>query len=386
VKPLHERLSDDFQARAWKPRPSDGKTRSRWLAIGDPQTTSKRFLAVLEGHGLLDANGSLREEIGLVSIGDHFDFSSHDGKSLADTGRDGADILRWLAEHPPDQVVILLGNHDTARVMELAFESDESFTAARELALECKAEVPPGDKTREFVKRYPRIPTPEVAYRDNSTFAVYQRKLVQQLLLAGRVRLACLGHHDGKPVLLTHASITNEQITQLGVEPDAAAIVEALDAHLQGAVARVRGAWERDELAALDLEPLHFAGREGREGGGLLYHRASQNVDPTGEDAPIARRKFHPRHLPRGLVQIQGHCGHHKCREELAEWLGPAAKERERGGLRTLSAGETSIVYDQGIAPARDEHATVYFIDIEMNQPTVTDLPLFELESVVATR
>jgi hypothetical protein len=366
VKPLHER---------------------RWFAVGDPQTTFERFLGILRTHDLIDdATGSLREDVGLVSIGDHFDFQSHDDKPLDATGRDGADILRWLAGHPAEQVVILLGNHDTARVMELAFESDDTFAAARALALECKAEEPPGEKTREFVARFPRIPTPEVAYRDNSAFAVDQRKLVQDLLLAGRVRLACLGKHGGKPVLLTHASVTDVQVEQLGVAPDAAEIVDALEAHLRGAVARVRGAWERGELAALDLAPLHVPGGGGREGGGLLYHRASQNADPTGSDAPVARRKFHPSELPRGLVQVQGHCGHHKCKEELAKWLGPGARSRVRGGLRTLTAAESSIVYDAGIAPARDQDATVYFIDIEMNHPTVSDFPLFELEDVVTTR
>jgi hypothetical protein len=383
VQALHERLSDDFRARAWQPRPSDGKHRGRWLAIGDPQTTLKKFLGILEGHGLLDERGALREDVGLVSIGDHFDFPSHEGKTLAETGRDGADILRWLAEHAPDQVVILLGNHDTARVMELALESDASFEEARHHALECKAERPPGDKTRAFVERHPNLPTPEVAYRDYATFAVYQRRLVQQLLLAGRAHLACVGHHGGRPALLTHASVTNAEVAELGVEPSAAAIAHALEARLREAVARVRGAWERDELVALDLEPLHVAGCEGREGGGLLYHRASQHEDPTGAEAPRAQRKFPPRALPRGLVQVQGHCGHHKCREELASWLGPLARERERGGLRTLAVGESAILYEQGIAPARAEDATVYFIDIEMNQESVTDFPLFELESVI---
>jgi len=384
MAPPHERLSEDFQARAWQPRAPDGKTRRRWLAMGDPQTTFEKVLGILRGQDLLDDKGSLREDVGLVSIGDHFDFQIHDKRPLASAGRDSTNILRWLAEHPPDQVVILLGNHDTARVMELAFESDESFAAARALAAACMAEKPPAEKTREFVATYPRLATPELVHRDYSSFAVDQRTLVQQLLLAGRMRLACLGHHAGKPALLTHAGITDAQVEELGVEPRAATLVDALEKRLHEAVARVRKAWERDELAALDLEPLHFAGRSGREGGGLLYHRASQRVDETGSGAPVARRKFHPRHLPRGLVQVHGHCGHHKCLEELASFLGPSAAQRRRGGLRTLAAGESSIVYDGGIEPARDENATVYFIDIEMNSPDVCEYPLFELDHVVA--
>jgi hypothetical protein len=357
-----------------------------WFAIGDPQTTFERFLDVLAGHALLDEQRKLRPEFGLVSIGDHFDFFP-DGKPLADTGRDGADILRWLASHAPDQVVILLGNHDTARVMELALvSSDDEFAIARALAAECMTEDPPCEKTREFTTRFPRIPTPEVAHRDYSAFAVDQRKLVQELLLSGRVHLACLGRHGGKPVLLTHASVTNTQLEQLGVEPSAEAIVDALEAHLRGAVARVRGAWERNELAALDLEPLHSAGHAGREGGGLLYHRASVNEDPTGSDRPMARRKFPPHELPRGLVQVQGPCGHKKCLTELAPWLGDAAKARARGGLRTLAAGASRVLYDGGIAPARDDEATVYFIDMEMNVSGLPDYPLFPLDDVDATR
>src|SRR5687768_8459431 len=107
--------------------------------MGDPQTTFAKVLGILGSHDLLGEDGYLRDDVGLVSIGDHFDFASHDRRSLTDIGRDGANILRWLAEHPPDQVVILMGNHDSARVMELAFETDESFAAARTLAKACLA-------------------------------------------------------------------------------------------------------------------------------------------------------------------------------------------------------------------------------------------------------
>ncbi|CAN5920191.1 hypothetical protein BH11MYX4_BH11MYX4_05410 [soil metagenome] len=148
------------------------------------------------------------------------------------------------------------------------------------------------------------------------------------------------------------------------------------------AVAGVRGAWEHGQLAALDLRPLHFAGEAGHEGGGLLYHRPSNRGDDTGSDKPVARRRFHPRELPRGLVQICGHTGHKKCRKELAEWHAPAPAPRTHGGLRTLAVGESGIVYSESIEPARDGDATYYFIDIEMNAPEVRDYPLFELESV----
>ena len=85
----HDRLSNDFEARAWQPRPPDGKARRRWFAMGDPQTTFACVLRILGDHDLLDGRGYLHEDVGLVSIGDHFDFMSHDKKSMAEVGRDG---------------------------------------------------------------------------------------------------------------------------------------------------------------------------------------------------------------------------------------------------------------------------------------------------------
>lgn len=378
----HQRLSEDFKARAWQPRLPDGKTGRRWFAMGDPQTTFANVLRILGSHDLLGDDGYLREGFGLVSIGDHFDFASHNERSLTDIGRDGADNLRWLAEHPPDQVVIVMGNHDSARVMELAFETDESFAAARTLAKGCLAEDASPEKTLAFVEAYPRLAKPGLADRDFSSFAGSQREQVQHLLLAGRMRLACLGFHAGKPVLLTHAGVTNAQVKELGVEPRAEALADALDERLREAVAQVRGAWEHGEPAALDLRPLHFAGEAGHEGGGLLYHRPSNRGDDPGSVKPVAPRRFHPRELPRGLIQVCGHTGHKKCREELKEWHAPSAAPRTHGGLRTLAVGESSIVYTENIEPARDGDATYYFIDIEMNAPEVRDYPLFELESV----
>ena len=351
-------------------------TRRRWFAIGDPQTTFEKFLAILRGHGLLDARDRLRDDVGLVSAGAHFDFSAHgSGRALADVGRDGTNILRWLADHPRDPVAILMGNHDAARVMELAHETDESFARARELAESGTPE--------EFVRAFPRIPTPDIAGRDYSSFATHQREVVQELLLDARMQLAVVGRFGGRDVLLTHASVTDVQVEQLGVASTANAIAEALGRLLAAAVGHVRSSWERGEAAVLDLRPVHVPGEAGREGGGLLYHRASsRESDASSCTAP---RRYHPARLPRGLVQVCGHTGHHKSRQELAEWLSPAARERRRGGLRTLSVGSSGIGYELGIEPARDDEATLYLIDIEMNAPEVTDYPLFPLEDVGAT-
>jgi hypothetical protein len=358
----------------------------RWLAMGDPQTTFAKVLHILGDHALIDeGTGMLREDIGLVSMGDHFDFHAHGARTLAETSRDGVDTLEWLAKHPPDQVVILMGNHDASRVMELAFESDESFAAARTLAEACATEDPPGENNRLFATRHPRIPTPDIAIRDYGTFTVEQRSLVQKLLLTERMQLACIGWHLGKPALMTHAAVLEPQVAALGVEPRAEPLQRALQRRLRDAIARVRCAWERNELAALDLEPLHSPGQTGREGGGLLYQRPSGLVDETGDGAPMALRRFHPRLLPRGLVQICGHTGHKKCLKDLESWLGPSARSRTHGGLRTLAVSDSRILYDAAVHAAKGDDATLYFTDIEMNAPEVSDYPLLELERVETT-
>ena len=351
----------------------------RWFAVGDPQTTHERFLGVLRHHGLLGVAGKLRSDIGLVAIGDYFDFHTHGERTLAESSQDGVDTLRWLASHPAEQTVIIIGNHDANRVMELAFETDATFAAARELAAACAKEDPPAENVAAFHTNYPNLGKPALAHRDFATFTVAQRTLVQQLLLADRMHIGWVGHHAGREMLFSHAAVTNAELAALGVEPRPAPIAHALQSRLRDAVARVRHAWQRGEHAALDLEPLHFAARAGREGGGLLYHRPSGRGPETGADAPIAPRRFHPRELPRGIAQVCGHTGHNKCREELADWYEPGPHPRARGGLRTLSVSDERIAYREGIHPPVNDDATMYFIDGEMNVVDATDYPLFEL-------
>lgn len=344
-------------------------TARRWFAIGDPQTTFDTFLDVLRGHGLLH-DGKLRDDVGLVSIGDHFDFDPR-GRALDAVGRDGTNILGWLADHPEDQAVILMGNHDAARVMELAAETDASFAAARALAETASEEA--------FRAAHPRIPTRAIALRDYASFAEHQRTLVQRLLLADRMRLACVGSRGGVSLLLTHAAVTDAQVTELGGDANAASLADRLNQRLRDAVARVRDAWSSGRAAALDLAPLHVAGRDGREGGGLLYHRPSAK---RGDDDAMAPRRFDPRALPRRLVQACGHTGHHKAKKELTPWVRPTAASRDHGGLRTLSVGDEGPAYDMGILPPAPANATLYMIDIELNARVVPDHPLLDLDRV----
>src|ERR1041385_2743905 len=101
----------------------------RTLMIGDPQAPFARVMEVLEKHGALDGD-RLAADVKLVSIGDHFDYHFNDFETA---GREGLRLLRWLADHG-DQVVLMFGNHDAARVMELIGFDDDRFAQARTLA------------------------------------------------------------------------------------------------------------------------------------------------------------------------------------------------------------------------------------------------------------
>src|SRR5438552_2028893 len=164
----------------------------RTFVMGDPQAPFAKVLAVLDRHGALTGD-RLADDVVLVSIGDHFDYDLDDPHTA---GSEGLALLRWLASHDPAQVVILFGNHDAARVMELATIDDAAFAAARA--------CPPSD----FAARFPTLPPHGVLARDYASFSVAQRELVTALLVAARFRLAAVGTLAGRDVLLTHAGVT----------------------------------------------------------------------------------------------------------------------------------------------------------------------------------
>jgi hypothetical protein len=366
----------------------DGVARNRWLAMGDPQTTHARLLEVLDRQKLLGDDGMLALDVGLISIGDHFDFGAPHLTAKA-IGAEGLRSLRWLAAHPPDQVVILAGNHDLSRVQELGLETDETFAEARALALQVFAEADAGrgsaELERAFVERFPSIATSELARRDYMSFSEEQRALVQALLVSGRMVVAHAATlPTGEPVLLTHAGITSRELTMLGEPVGAEAIADALNAFTRNAIERARGAWERGERLQLDLSPLHVFGREGREGGGLFYHRPARPYRPKSDAAweffSEAPRRYDPRSLPQGLVQVCGHSGHKKCRKELDGWVMPSA-EYAHGGLRTLAVFGDEVRYEGTIVLPRPGEATLYLIDAEMN---ATDPARYELLPLAA--
>ena len=93
------------------------RPRARHVAIGDPQAPLETFFALLDAHGLRDDDGRVAPDVHLVVMGDYFDWGARDDRERA--RQSGRRLLEWLAAHPREQVTLLLGNHDLARVGEL---------------------------------------------------------------------------------------------------------------------------------------------------------------------------------------------------------------------------------------------------------------------------
>jgi len=315
-------------------------------------------------------------------------------------------VLRWLCEQPEERVTLLLGNHDACRVVELVGLDDDRFAEARALAgeiarAEAEDESPPGAAAARrrgraaglrdaFAGRFPDIPTPELALRDFASYSTEQRDLVRELLLAGRFRLAVaarLARWPDVPVLATHGALTLREIALLGFAEDAspAALASALNALLARAVEKVRDAWRSGESAALDLAPLHVAGVAGREGGGLLYHRPADPDDASADAAwrfdSQRPRRFDPRSLPRGLVQVCGHTSHEKCVAELARWV-VADRRDEQPRVRLLSVRGEDVRYARwaGERPPDDAaSASLFMVDGAMHRTPPEAVPLLDL-------
>lgn len=393
-------LAASLAGTPWAPVAPAGRPARRALAIGDPQTTDARFFEVLDAHGLLGDDGRLAPDAALLSIGDHFDFAPQvAGLTVEGSGAHGLRILRWLAEHPPDRALIVWGNHDLCRVMELHDVDDSTFARARALALEADAATaegpaharlaaelqrvaprvrarpagaPPDPARRaaleaELARLVPGLPTTECAVRDWSGFAADQRALVQRLLLAGRGRLAVAGAlPDGRELLLTHAGVCDRELDLLGAA-GARGAAAALEGHLAAAVERVRAAWEAGRPAPLDLEPLHVAGRAGAEGGGLLYHRP---VNPAKGSRGL--RRFDVRTLPPGLVQACGHSTNKKMIESLAGLDTAGAEALPPGALRAVVVHpDGRVVYGGADAAQPPGSAVLLMIDGAINSSTL---------------
>jgi hypothetical protein len=355
----------------------------RWFAVGDAQTTFARFMQVLARHGVLGPDGRVAENVGLVAVGDYFDYGIVDDTNVVEVGREGTTILKWLASHSPEQVVILFGNHDLARVMELAFETDAGFRAAQHKA---RAVIADPTTRAAFFAEHPRIPTPEVALRDFSSFCVEQRELVQDLLLQSRARLAVVARRHGRDVLISHAGVTLADLKACGSHAtDAAAIADDLDAFLERAVENVRPLWSSDALAPLDLSPLCVAGVSDAEGGGLVFHRPSDPARPAITDVawetnPERVRRFDPHILVPGVTQACGHTSHQRCIKEMPRWTDAATAAERAGHIRLLQVSGDEVTYRIGVTPQAT--TALYLIDGDMNRVAVGDYEILPLDGV----
>lgn len=324
--------------------------------IGDPQAPFDRVMAVLDRHALLARDGSrLRDDVELVSVGDHFDW--YTAGDPAGEEADGSRFLRWLAAHSERQVTILAGNHDLGRVGELARFDDARFAVARKDA----ESVTEADEDA-FLARWPELPSSELVRRDFSGFRVAQRELVEELLANGRMRLAFAAADD---LLVCHAGVTTAHV---GGERSAVAIAQAMNARFDEAVrARRKG-------EPLVVPGLHAPG-DGTfgEGDGVLYHRPA--YDTRG------RRRYDPRELPRGLTQVVGHTRDAKCRELLAPWTDPEEPPGD-GPLRHLVVrADGSVHYARGVHARAEGEAVVVFADGALLFADLDDYEMLDLDT-----
>lgn len=362
--------------------------------MGDPQVPFRQLQQVLEHHQLLNQAGNIADDVHLISVGDHFDYGM---ESTREAAAEGLAILRWLTAQPRSRCTVLLGNHDTVRVMELmqlASNSDFERAQVTARALYHKKKEVAGalssDDEVAFRRNFPTIPTIGYAARDYSAFAVEQRELLMQVLLQERVALAAaVTLTDGRAALVTHAGVTTRETAMLALDTTATPhmIAAALNAFLRERVGRVRDAWMRDERVPLDLAPLVVTSPD-QESGGMLFHRPC-NPDREGADRAwelfqAAPRRFDPRTLPTGLVQVVGHTGHRKCLQMLGSWVTTEAAAHKVGGIRTLRVVADVVRYHLGCLPPLTTAASgadLIMIDGEMRAVPPSEYQLLQVEA-----
>jgi hypothetical protein len=357
----------------------DGRTRRRRIAMGDPQAPFDKVLAILDGQGLLGDEGLLRPDVELVSVGDHFDWGPREVRSQA--REDGLRLLAWLAAHPPDQVTILVGNHDLARVGELHHFDEAFFARAQDEADALYFDnLSPGQhdalrgQEASFRDRY-ALPSAEVLARDFAAWSVEQRDLVAAMLRRGRFVAA---RAPSPTLLLTHAGVTQDDLDAVGV-PRGASALDAAHA-LNEALARAVAGW--DGTSAFAIPGVHRPGNSIEEGRGIFFHRPS---NPEGREhlraelfAGPPRRRFDPRRIPK-FSQAVGHVGDSKCRELLEAWCeGPPVRA---GQIRQLETDGRDVRYVAGVFTPAEGSGVVVFLDGGMARAPTDAYELWDLES-----
>ncbi|MDY7232332.1 metallophosphoesterase [Hyalangium rubrum] len=348
--------------------------RTRRVAIGDPQADLGRFLAILDRHGLLGANGWLLPHVQLVSVGDHFDWGGREEREAV--ARSCLRLVAWLAAHPADQAIILAGNHDLGRVGEMAEFTDATFAQAQAEA----DRVYSGDDTDEaqehaFLERYPHVPTVELVSRDFGNFREEQRAWVTHLLRQRRLRVA---YAAGPSLLVLHAGVTREDLREVGVAEGSQGDAPTVAAALNGALDAAVEAWKGGRLV---IPKLHHPGSAASsEGVGIFYQRPSLSPEEAELTRRTPRRRFDPRRLPLGLTQVVGHTKDKRTRQLLR-----LPGEVREGMLRHLLTDGAQVSYAHG-APARTGpgEAVLVFTDGGMREAPVEAYELFDLDARAA--
>lgn len=363
----------------------------RIFAMGDLQAPFARVLAVLQHHNALSPQGRLAPDVQLITLGDYFDYGT---ANLAAVAAEGIATLRWLTSHTAEQCTIILGNHDTVRVVEFAqVPSDAEFQQAARRARELRAITDLADRRHalaEFHNHYPWAPPPNYVARDFAAFTCEQRNLLRELLLHRRFALAVAARlPDGRDALLSHAGVTVRELTLLGLSATTppTTVAAALQDVLTAAVCACETSWQLQRNQPLSLAPLQIAATAHAESGGLLFHRpanpARSDADPTWEFATQAPRRFAPTSLPR-FHQVVGHTTHRKLMQLAGTWPTAATPATAPGKLRTLRVTATTVEYQAALSRPRSGSTDVIFIDGELHStaPEAYELlPLARLHS-----
>lgn len=356
--------------------PADSVPRTWRVAVGDPQASFTRFLELLDTHGLLARDGRLRPDVQLVSVGDHFDWGRREDREEA--ARSALEMLAWLVSHPADQAVVLLGNHDLGRVGELADFTDETFAAAQaEADLAYVHGHTDEARERDFLARWPQVPSAELVARDFSNFREAQRDWMAHLLKTRRLRTA---YAAGEDLLVLHAGVTREDLGVVGLPEarwtDAAAVAVALNRAVDSAV----DAWTGGPLV---VPGLHQPGNAGYgEGTGIFYHRPSLLAEDVERTRKTPRRRFDPRRLPLGLTQVVGHTRDKRTRE----LLGLAGSAAQDGVIRHLVTDGVHFTYAYGAPPRPPDKAVLVFTDGGMRETPPETYELFDLDARAVVR
>lgn len=368
------------RARGPHSAPADGRARTRRVCIGDPQADLRRVLGSLAHHALLGEDGRLLPDVLLVSVGDHFDWGPPAERERS--AESGLLFVAWLASHPADQAVMLLGNHDLGRVGELHGFSDDAFARVR---AEADRAYRGGDEDRaleaDFLARHPQLPSAEVAARDFSAFSTEQAAWVEHLLRARRFRVA---YAAGPRLLVLHAGVTRADLEVTKLAPSEWQSAPAVARALNGALERAVDAW--DGRAPLHVPGLHQPGSSAEgEGRGIFYHRPSLlPYDAVHHHERTPRRRFDVRRLPAGLTQVVGHSRDKKIRELLDLPL----EDAKDGVLRHLVTDGTRVDYALG-TPTRalgPGEAALVFTDGGMRETAPHAYELLDLDTLGAAR